>query len=324
MKLLHLLLCLVCGYSYSCLHAQSKASIDTSRQLPIGGIKQYITLKGKDRSKPLLLYLHGGPGGSVMSYADKFTAKLQENFVVVQWDQRETGKTKQLNDSPEPLTLKLMVQDTHDLILHLLTQFHQPKIYLAGHSWGTVLGFQIAGQYPQLIQEYVAISPVVNQLESERVSLERLKAQAAATKNTVAQDELSRVKIPFENAEMIYYHRKWLFHFNGQKVRSFTKEYALSWASTWLTLWNEASALNLSESLPEINCPVYFFTGRKDYQTNSKITEAYYNKLLAPKKEIVWFDRSGHSIPTTEPEKMQEIIIERSGMGVKVAVSLPD
>jgi pimeloyl-ACP methyl ester carboxylesterase len=308
MKFLLLFVSLTCGYSQ--LVAQSNIAIDTSRQLLVGGIKQYITLKGKDRSKPLLLYLHGGPGGSVMSYANKFTSKLQEHFVVVQWDQRETGKTKQLNASPEPLTLPLMVQDTHDLIENLLTQFHQPSIYLAGHSWGAVLGFQIAGNYPELIKGYVAISPVVNQLESERISLERMKLKASQTKNTIALEELSRVKIPFETGEMLYYHRKWLFHFNGQSVKSFTKEYALSWTSTWLKVWNEASALNLEESLPEIKCPVYFFTGRKDYQTNSGIIENYYNKLIAPKKEFFWFERSGHALPTTEPKKMQEIIIE--------------
>src|ERR1700754_2862789 len=73
--------------------ALARTPIDTVQTPEINGIKHYISLKGRDSSKPLLLFLHGGPGGSVMDYADKFTSKLQEEFVVVQWDQRETGKT---------------------------------------------------------------------------------------------------------------------------------------------------------------------------------------------------------------------------------------
>ena len=285
--------------------------IDTTEILTIGGIKQYISIKGKDRSKPLLLYLHGGPGGSVMTYANKFTSRLQENFIVVQWDQRETGKTLQLNASPTTLTLHLFENDTHDLIESLLKQFKLKKIYLVGHSWGTVLGFYIASSYPDLLYAFVAISPVINQLESERIILVKMKERAKQTGNKIGIEELSFVKIPFENGEQLYYDRKWLFNFNGQTVKTFTKKFAMSWSSIWLPAWNEASKINRMESLLAVNCPVYFFVGKKDYQTNFSITENYYTMLIAPKKELFWFELSGHSIPTTEPALLQDIIIKK-------------
>jgi pimeloyl-ACP methyl ester carboxylesterase len=125
--------------------------IDTSYAIKIGRINHWINVKGKDKCKPLFLWLHGGPGGSVMNIAHKFTKKLEDNFVVVQWDQRETGKTLNLNKSPQALTLTLFQQDTRDLIDSLLLQFHQRKIYLAAHSWGTALGFYIADKYPDLL-----------------------------------------------------------------------------------------------------------------------------------------------------------------------------
>ena len=77
----------------------------------------------------------------------------------------------------------------------------------------------------------------------------------------------------------------------------------------WLPIFNEASKDNLFESAPALRCPVYFFVGRKDVQTNSSITEKYYNVVDAPKKRLYWFERSGHSLPTTEPNLLQEIII---------------
>src|SRR5262245_26654640 len=70
----------------------------------IGRIKQYIQIKGKSLSKPILLILHGGPGSSLMSKTDQISNKLQQHFVVVQWDQRETGETLKLNKSSQPLT----------------------------------------------------------------------------------------------------------------------------------------------------------------------------------------------------------------------------
>ncbi len=293
---------------YSKIQAQP---IDVSYAIKIGGINQWVSVKGKDVNKPLLLWLHGGPGGSVMNKADKFTKRLQENFIVVQWDQRETGETLSLNKSPQPLTFSLFQQDTHDIIDSLLAEFHYKKLYLVGHSWGTSLGFYIADKYPELLYAFVAISPVINQQESERMTLSMLKEKAAKYGNKRETEELSKVNIPFENGEQLYFDRKWLFAFNGQKLLSITfpKKYILGWAVTWLPVFNESVAVNLFVSIPGIKCPVYFFAGREDYQTHFAITEDYYNKLIAPKKKLFWFERSGHTIPDSEPELMQDIII---------------
>ncbi len=163
--------------------AFAQKPIDLQETILIGGINQYVTIQGKDDSAPLLLFLHGGPGRSVMSYAHKFTAKLQEHFVVIQWDQRETGKTRQLNTSPVPLTLSVFQNDTHLLIERLLKRFAHKKLYLVGHSWGTALGFYIAEKYPELLYAYIPIGAMVNQLESERIVLSLMKAESRKTAN---------------------------------------------------------------------------------------------------------------------------------------------
>ncbi len=282
--------------------------IDTTEVIQINGIKQFISLKGIDRSKPLLLFLHGGPGNSVIHYADKFTKKLQEHFVVVQWDQRQTGKTFELNKSPKPLSVALFEEDTHALVDSLLRRFDRPKLYVAGHSWGTYLGFYMAKNYPDLINAYFAICPMVNQLESERTILQLMKDKARKTGNKVAQHELAAINIPFENGEQLYFHRKWVLNYMGSKAK-ITKDQVEQWSATWLPIFNTASKDNLFESATKLECPVYFFVGRKDYQTNSGITEKYFQMLSAPEKELFWFERSAHSLPTTEPEKLQDVII---------------
>ena len=296
------LLLILAGY---CLAGQTP--VDSSGTFLIGGIRQAVTIKAKDISNPLLLFLHGGPGNSVMHYAKKFTAKLEEHFIVVQWDQRNTGRTLALNKSQVPLTVGLFESDTHAIIDSLLNRFHRPKLYLVGHSWGTHLGFYIARNHPELLHAFVAIGPMVNQQESERMAIKLMTDRATQTKNSQALQELKFVRVPFENGEQLYFDRKWLLDYMGSKAK-ITRQQVEEWSLTWLPIFNEASKENLFKSATKIDCPVYFFVGRKDIQTSSQIAAEYYQKLIA-KKELFWFEHSGHSVPTTEPEKMQQIII---------------
>jgi pimeloyl-ACP methyl ester carboxylesterase len=276
----------------------------------IGGIKQYIAINGRDKSLPILLFLHGGPGNSVLGYAEKFTRKLQEHFLVVQWDQRQTGKTLEKNASPLPFSVETFENDTHELIRLLLQRYRREKIFLLAHSWGTVLGFTIAAKYPELLYAYIPVGAMINQLESERIALGMMKEKARKTNNAKEIAELSTVHIPFEDGNQLYFHRKWLADLNGSH-KKISRSFVVSWSATWLSVFNEASKRNLMETLPNIGCPVYFFAGRKDYQTNSTIAEAYFTRLVAPAKGFFWFENSGHAIPSSEPEQMQDTIIEK-------------
>jgi pimeloyl-ACP methyl ester carboxylesterase len=291
--------------------AFAQTSIDTSMAVHIGGIKQWINISTKDTSKPLLLFLGGGPGESYIAYKDYFTKKLQEHFTVVIWDQRESGKTLQLNASPVPLTVDRFTQDTHELITYLLQRFHRPKLYLVGFSWGTVLGLKMAQQYPTLLYAYVAVSQMVNQDKSEQMLLQWLKGQAATAKNQTALQELSLVKVPFENKDEVYYQRKWLFHFiNNPVPDSVLKQYFATLPNSMFMLSNEAAKINFPKEVQALQCPVYFFAGRNDYQTNHELTYSYYQQLKAKHKHFYWFEKSAHTVPFTEPDLFQQIIID--------------
>jgi pimeloyl-ACP methyl ester carboxylesterase len=296
---------------YTFVHVQvfCQKPIDTNDTITIGGIKQYIQVKGKDDSNPILLFLHGGPGSSLLRKNDQITSKLQQHFVVVQWDQRETGETRKLNKSSQPLTLPLFYSDTHDLIDTLLKKFQKPKLYLAGYSWGSGLGFYIADKYPELLYAYIAISPVIDQRRSDSISLAMLKK----TMGKKARKELEQVKVPFENAEQLYYHRKWLFKHEGQKLvsLSFRKSFVQAWATTWFDVFSRSCDVDLFKSLPTINCPVYFFAGEKDFNTNSSITREYFTKVVAPKKNLFLLTNASHGLPETHSELFQDFIIEK-------------
>jgi pimeloyl-ACP methyl ester carboxylesterase len=289
------------------------AKIDTTEIISVGRIKQFISIKGRNKDNPVLLFLHGGPGSSMIAAADKFTDKLQDEFVVVQWDQRETGETLKLNPSPEKLTVKLLQNDTYEVIKLLLKKFNHQKLYLVSHSWGSVLAFNIADKHPELLAAYIAISPIIDQQKSAQLTEQTLKEWALKNNNELALKELNLVKIPFEKEEDLFYSQKWLFIRNGvefAKKDDFRSKY-YAWMSVWFPVWKESIGNNLFKSLPAVNCPVYFIEGNADDLSAHTIVEDYYKFLKAPQKDFFWFNHSGHTVFNTEPEKLQEVIIDK-------------
>ena len=135
---------------------------------------------------------------------------------------------------------------------------------------------------------------MVNQLESERRSLEWMINKAKQDNKTRRLSELATVNIPFGGGDQLYYHRSWLARMMGNKPPS--RDFVETWALKWLPLYNEASAVNFFQVAPEIKCPVYFFVGNKDLQTNWEITRDYYEKLKAPGKELFIFENTGHNL----------------------------
>ena len=85
----------------------------------------------------------------------------------------------------------------------------------------------------------------------------------------------------------------------------------LNWSETWFPAIQEVMQMNLQATLKEVKCPIYFFVGKNDIQTSTTITKEYFNDLKAPKKDLYLFEKSAHSVHKTEPNLMQEIIINK-------------
>ncbi len=296
--------------SVFCLSQLQTVKMDTLLTVEIGGIKQAIEIKTDDVNKPILLFLSGGPGSSMMKNADSFTNILKNKFTIVQWDQRDAGKTLELNPSPIPPSVELMGKDTYEVINFLLKKLNQKKLYLLGSSWGNALGFYIVKNHPELLQAYYAVNPVISQLASEKELLKTLKIHFKD--NPIAMEELSQIHFPFSNDESMFYLRKWLFYKDGkQYVTSddFKKGF-LQWSKTWSPAWNEVMKIDLPKTLKKVNCPIYFLVGKNDIQTLTSITEEYYKQVKAPKKDLFLFENSGHQIHKDESEKFQNTIIK--------------
>lgn len=163
--------------------------IDERGYVTIGGIAQYVAITGESRANPILLFVHGGPGRSMLGFADAFRP-WEKYFTVVQWDQRGTGRTYLRGGAGQsgPLTIARMTQDGIELAQYLARHLHG-KVIVVGHSWGSILGVRMAQARPDLFSAYVGTGQFVDKAQAEPVLYAALlaKARAAHDAQTVAQ-----------------------------------------------------------------------------------------------------------------------------------------
>ena len=278
------------------LGAQQRVKLHAA--VPINGIDQWIGATGNDASQPVLLFLHGGPGFSSRPYAKQFIRHLKDDFIVVQWDQRETGITKSWSPYPDSLTLDLLYADTEAVVDYLRGRFHREKIYLVGYSWGNVLGTELARTHPEWLHAYVNVSGLIDGHESDRRTLLWLEEQARLEDNPVALDALAETEVPVTDWQDIYQLRKWAAHYSEGRgaAAKYPEKLFQEWAARWLPVYLQAADLNQRNRARELDCPTYLFVGRKDYVAHHTLAAEYYALLSAPQKRLVWFDR-GHDLP---------------------------
>lgn len=304
--------------------------IDTLETVTLGGTQQWIHLRGHDRANPVLLFLHGGPGSPEMAAGRAFGLEVEEHFTVVHWDQRASGKSRREKYDDASLTLAQYLSDTLELINHLRARFDQDKIYLVGHSWGSGLGVLAARDHPELLHAYVGIGQIVNMVENEHLSWEFTMEMARQEGNDEALRELEGLKPPYTgNMKELFIQRKWLTHFGGAFYGITMDELGeIMWASPEYSvldlvafyrgsmdvpkkMWSEVGAIDFFTQAPKLDVPVYFFTGRHDYNAPFELAERYYETLEAPHKEMVWFENSGHFPNLAEADRYQTMLIEK-------------
>ena len=168
--------------------------------LEIGGIKQGMFIRGENAKNPVILYLHGGPGTSMMhfiTYYEKLETKrvnerLEKYFTVCYWEQRGAGMTYSKSTDPSTMTLEQMVEDTREVTAYLRSRFNQDKIYLMGQSWGSYLGVNIIQKYPEHYLAYIGVGQTVNFVESERLSYSYMLNHAKDIDDKDAFEKLER------------------------------------------------------------------------------------------------------------------------------------
>jgi pimeloyl-ACP methyl ester carboxylesterase len=306
-------------------------SITSLEKVNLGGLDQWIIIRGHDKNNPILLFLHGGPGSVEGPLAYKFESELEKHFIFVNWDQRGAGKSYSKRISKESMKLDQFISDTIELINLLRSRFNQKKVYLVGHSWGSILGILCVQRYPELFYAYIGIGQVINIRENEKLSYDFVNKQAKILGNEKALKQLEKIQ-PYtgENIKNLKIQRKWLAKFGGFmhgeksmwpliKIGLFSPEYSIKDIFKFYkginfsmeNIWSKLFEINFFNQVSEIKVPVYFCVGRYDYNTPFELVERFYEQLKAPKKKLIWFEKSAHNPNFEEHQKFNDLLINQ-------------
>lgn len=306
-------------------------SISELIKIDLNGRKQWISLRGRDKSAPVLLFLAGGPGGTQMAAVRNELTKLENYFVVVNWDQPGSGKSYYA-EKIQNITTDTYIKDGYALTEYLKKRFLKDKIYLIGESWGSALGIFLVDFFPESYHALIGTGQMIDFAETERMDYARAMEIAKDKGDT------SLIRRLTANGEPPYYGKNvtlksavYLNYLTSYMARNpdihnpgyntfrdiSSSEYGLldkinffrGVINTYNHVYQQLYDIDMRIGYTKIDVPVYFFLGRYDVNAPTVLVEEYERILEAPDKRIVWFEHSGHSPWINERDKFIEEVI---------------
>ena len=304
------------------------------RKVILGGLPQKIHIRSKDDTLPVLLFLHGGPGVVNRHSVMRDHLDLLDSFTLVAWDQRGTGGSYK-GATAESLTIKQLTDDAAELVDWLCARFKKDKIFIIGGSWGSELGTYLAYRYSAKIAAYVGFGQLVDGPLNETISYEFAMDAAKAAGDVASIKILEDIGPPVDGSYKDSFggmmaQRRIMMKYGGyspnQKKRSywdatvkpmlFSGEYSLpdvigiikGYKFSLRTMWPEVAKTNLAAECPRFEVPYFIINGRLDNNTPASLVDGYFEKIEAPRKELVWLEHSGHNPMGDEPEQFKSTL----------------
>ncbi|WP_064093335.1 alpha/beta hydrolase [Rossellomorea aquimaris] len=320
--------------------------IDTVEKINLGGVEQSILIQAVDPSNPVLLFIHGGPCmpvPGVVSRGQDYaiatnTKKLVEHFVLVFWDQRGAGKSYSHTIPPQTIRVEQFISDGNELIGILKEKFTKEKIYLAAHSWGSMIGLSIASRYPEQLHAYIGISQLLSWTENDTHCYDWVKNKAEKSNDTKTLRKLEQIGKPpyvknvkqwtsFRTILMKYksmiYENETVKHpgmLGGLKLflnssdytlkdifNTFYRAYQLTYTQT---LINDFANVNLN-LIKKIEVPLYFLHGTHDFHVDGKPVKRFLEEVETTlDKEMYWFENSSHMFHPVDTQEIEDFLIK--------------
>jgi pimeloyl-ACP methyl ester carboxylesterase len=287
----------------------------------LGGLDQWVMIRGESVANPPLILLHGGPGVSETAFFRHFNAPLEKAFTVVYWDQRGAGKSFDRNIPRSSMTVEQFISDLDELVDVVCKRLGKTKVAIFGHSWGSALGVLYAARFPDKVVAYAGSGQIGDWAAGESASYAFALAEAHRLGKRRAVRKLRAIGPPPHTAESLWTQRTWLSRLEGRMAPRAMWKLARAvlgpeessildlpsamrgFRFSLDAMWAEVSRLNMIELAPALEMPVFFFLGRRDHWVPADISVAYIDALTVPSKELVWFEKSGHEPFMDEPGK---------------------
>ncbi|MHC1750909.1 MAG: alpha/beta fold hydrolase [Cellulosilyticaceae bacterium] len=299
----------------------------------INDMEQGMFLKSENVENPVLLFLHGGPGSPEIAFTQQYPTDLEKIFTVCWWEQRGSGMSYHRNTRKQTLTIEQMISDTIAVVNYLRRRFDKEKIYIMGHSWGSLVGVLTVQRAPELFHAYIGIGQVARQLESERLAYTFMmdKFEDANNKKMLRKlekfpiDKGGKVSLRYlsvrsacmmklgigvmHNSTSMMDCVMTVLRYKGYTWKEKMK-FPIGSSFSLKCLWDAVIQIDLIKTVPELKVPIYVFQGKFDYQVSYTIAREFLDAVEAPIKGFYTFENSAHSPCFEEPEKMLKILRE--------------
>lgn len=325
--------------------------IEELKAVKIGGVDQWLHIRGRNKDNPVLLYLHGGPGAYMIGSMDAIMRPWEDYFTIVHWDQRQTGKSYYTaDDQNAPLSVQQFVEDTEEVIQYLRKYLVKEKLFLLGHSWGTVLGMHMVKRHPDWLHAYIGVGQVVAGLANERAIYARLMYHAKNNNEDALVSKLEEITplldADFPQREEAFikdncvFVRKELWRLAGETLmhhtpyEDVTSIFAfdrvisphLSLTDLSNTVFGDEGAVSrppyiftkefLDIDLPKelgnsFKVPIFFFSGAYDYHTPVPLSDKWFGQIESTYKQLIHFEESSHMIVNEEPGKVLTALVSQ-------------
>jgi pimeloyl-ACP methyl ester carboxylesterase len=311
-------------------------SIAELTTVKLGGHDQTIMVRAYSPNKPVLLFLNGGPGQSGLPYSRLMLEDLTRDFVIVDWDQRGTGKSYAAFEPTSTLTLEQAISDTIELAKYLCQRFNEQKIYLLGESWGTTLGVLAVQRQPTLFHAFIGSGQMVSQRETDRRLYQDVLDLAARTNNAQLASKMRSygqppyADIPYANAfvmgqyEALYkpYRPSQAYMDRGNKsgigfYGVLASEYNLiekanvlrGLIDTFSVMYPQLQGIDFRTDVKKLEVPIYILDGASEVPARRDLVLEWFKALEAPKKQLFTLENAAHSVAFEQFETLDKIMI---------------
>lgn len=302
-----------------------KSELNEAQYVLIGGVPQWVTIKGKDCSNPIVLMVHGGPGNPLSMYHDSLFQDFEENFTIVHWDQRGSGRTYLAQFEAKELTLDmitnnklsvdLLVKDGLEVSDYIRNRLGQEKIIISGSSWGSFLATKMVHAAPNKFHFYVGLSQLVSGRKNYSESYKKVKAMALDRGDKAALNILNKMGPPsWSHPSSFGKLRRIIRRYENETVSNpvewkVSKEYLSEFSDSRYSMFSEEFSflkfigLNgdgmindvaLDACCTNLKIPIYIIQGHKDLLTVPEVTKEFFEEIVASDKEYIQIENSGH------------------------------
>ncbi len=312
-------------------------SIASLEKVHLGGEDQWLIIRGQDVDKPVLLFLSGGPGASEAARVLRFNQELEKHFVVVIWEQRGCGKSFPSLNPKSDLTVEQYTSDIIELSEMLRERFDEQKIYLVGHSWGTIIGVRAAQARPDLFHAYIGSAQMVDVLETDQSIYHTVLAHSRRTGDVRSVQKLEaqgeppyQGKSPVQQYAFLFGREYSIYEFPYIQNEAYRRDgdilllmlkqpeygwldriyYLLGLVKTFNVVYPQLQNMDFRIDATHLDLPVYLILGRHDMNNPYQIPEEYFNLLQTPLKQLTFFEESGHGTIWEQADLFHTLLVE--------------